>query len=122
MAEVFKVRSCSQQNQSQSWNRGYFWCPGCQQLHAVNIDENRPPEQPTWQFDGNIESPTLTPDVRVTLGVPKNPEDPQTELFNAVCHSQISSGKIKFAKDCTAHSMANKIMPLPPLPDWVKQL
>ena len=113
---VFKVKTFARLGTKETWDRGYFWCPGCQRLHAVNIGKNSPPNEPNWNFNGNTNNPTLTPDITTVVETPKDPDDPQTELF--ICHSQINNGTIQFAKDCTAHQMANKQMPLPPLPDW----
>lgn len=116
---VFRVKTCC--SQTNKWNRGYFYCPGCHQLHAINIDENRPPDQPTWRFNGSIEEPTVTPDVYLLYGAPKDPSDPQIEMFNFICHSHIFAGKIKFEEDCS-HNLANTTLPLPPLPDWFMRL
>ena len=115
---IFKVKPCSQKSHPNSWNRGYFWCPGCNQLHAVNIDITRPPEQDTWTYNGNENAPTLLESVRVHWGEPVDPTDLQTELFERVCHSQVTDGKIMFYGDCNSHNLQGQTLPLPPLPSW----
>lgn len=56
-----------------------------------------------WQWNGSLESPTVSPSVLVTYshaGVEK------------VCHSFINDGVIQYLSDCT-HHLAGKTVPLP---------
>ncbi|TMK82954.1 MAG: ammonia monooxygenase [Actinobacteria bacterium] len=93
-----------------------FWCPGCQEMHAVNSG---------WAFNGNYERPTFTPSVLVTGGhyVPgwQGPEcwctynaahPEQAAPFRCErCHSFVTDGAIAFLSDCT-HELAGKTVPL----------
>lgn len=92
-----------------------FWCPGCQELmgngHSglhmlpVHTSAGRSPKTPAWEFDGNLDAPTLSPSVLTRYDAGK------------VCHSYVKKGVIEFLGDCT-HSLAGQHVPLPPLPDW----
>ncbi len=77
----------------------YFFCPGCNTDHEFNE---------TWLFDGNMESPTISPSLKVTWHT-KLPDIP-----DKVCHSFVREGKIQFLSDCT-HKLAGQTVPLP---DW----
>lgn len=80
------------------------WCPGCEQLHPFRT---RGPGA-VWTFDGNVEAPTFAPSMLV------NKHHPPSR-----CHSFVRSGQIEFLSDCH-HALAGKTVPLPPLPDWVR--
>ena len=103
---------------------GYlFWCPGCEDAHAVNTAE---PDNPKWTFNGNEERPTFSPSILVRTGhyVPGHKGDECWCTYNAahpdnpapftcgVCHSFVTDGKIQFLGDCT-HSLAGKTVDLP---------
>lgn len=66
-------------------------CPGCQLQHIIYFD---PETSPCWHWNNNVESPTITPSVRVrwTYGDP---------LVNHTCHFFITDGVIKYLNDCT---------------------
>lgn len=68
-----------------------FWCPACKNIHSVNS---------TWEFNGDLEKPTIKPSVRVTGGE-----------FGIVCHSYVTDGEIKYLDDST-HDMAGQTVPL----------
>lgn len=78
-------------------NHHFFYCPGCKQVHSIDN---------TWNYNGNAESPTITPSVRVNA-IPQyiNPSAP-------LCHSFVTDGKIQFLPDCT-HSLAGQTVELP---------
>jgi len=93
-----------------------IWCPapdvdnhstGQCGLHmlAVSGDSHG---RPMWQFDGNLEAPTLNPSILTRMGT----------VRNYICHSYVKNGNWEFLSDCT-HSMAGKTVPLPDLPDWI---
>ncbi len=72
-----------------------FLCPACNETHSINQ---------SWEFDGDYESPTISPSIRVN-GFAFNPSEPGS--VPSICHSWISKGKIKFFEDCT-HKLAGK--------------
>lgn len=77
-----------------------FWCPACNEIHALND---------TWAFNGNLESPTVNPSVRVTwLSGMLQKEN--------ICHSFIKDGNIQFLNDCT-HNLAGQTVILPDVND-----
>ncbi len=70
----------------------YFFCPGCQCEHGVwttisNYNNAK------WCFNGNMDKPTFSPSIKVTIGHHPKP--------NEVCHSFVRDGKIQFLDDCT---------------------
>jgi hypothetical protein len=76
-----------------------FHCPGCNCDHdvwttAVNSSNA------IWQFNGDLEKPTITPSIRVQWG------------NGNICHSHITDGKIQFLTDST-HELAGKTVELP---------
>lgn len=93
-----------------------FWCPGCQEVHAVYLDR--------WQWNGNRDFPTLTPSILVRSGHyasgdssscwctynAAHPDDP-APFVCSVCHSFVTDGKIIFLVDST-HSYAGKTVEL----------
>jgi len=99
-----------------------FWCPGCEEIHAVAVGK---PGRPNWTFDGNVDAPTFSPSILVRYDhwvPPATPENmnrgPQTKVAH-VCHSFVRSGRIEFLGDCT-HAFAGKTVPIPDLPDFLK--
>lgn len=73
---------------------GYgFWCPACQNVHAFNVAVF----QPLWSFDGNMESPTFGPSLRMIGG--NN------------CHLFVQQGMISYCPD-SGHALAGKIVPM----------
>lgn len=98
-----------------------FWCPGCQEEHY--FDER-------WAFDGNTESPTFSPSLRMgpnwrmppgwdSAAAPRNPDGgyqlgPEGRLVGAVewtCHLFVKAGKIEFLADCT-HDLKGRTVPM----------
>ena len=77
-----------------------FFCPGCECGHRFKIAGNSPP---IWEFNGNVEKPTLTPSY-LCWG----------ENFR--CHSFIVDGEIRFLEDST-HELKGKVVELPDM-DW----
>lgn len=83
-----------------------FWCPGCDEMKAVDAKR--------WNFNGDLEKPTLSPSILQTVG-------PFPDGHKLVCHSIITGGRISYCGDCT-HSMAGKEMELPDLSTVVENL
>lgn len=92
-----------------------FWCPGCNELHMINIDTS---DRPAWSFDGNYDAPTFSPSVLVT-GVRRPTDDEldrimageKIEMPKRICHSFVRAGHIQFLNDCT-HTLAGKTVPM----------
>ncbi len=76
-----------------------FDCPGCGYMHGVWTQHpDGDPAGPKWQFNGNVERPTVTPSLFV---------HGQYE-----CHSFITDGRIQFLSDCT-HRLAGQTVEIP---------
>ena len=44
----------------------WFWCPGCDNAHNVNVSG---PVQPIWEWDRNLVAPTISPSILVMNSV-----------------------------------------------------
>lgn len=92
-----------------------FWCPGCKDHHGVPVDGSR-----GWQWNGSLESPTVTPSILVTqtlygpdrLTFPNYDGQAECESSKGTCHSFVTDGKIQFLSDCF-HSLAGQTVELP---------
>jgi hypothetical protein len=83
-----------------------FVCPGCASTGSSGVHllpVNSPHKQPSWEWDGNFEAPTLSPSI-LTRGANES-----------ICHSFLRGGVFEFLGDCT-HTMAGTSVQLPPLP------
>lgn len=100
-----------------------FVCPGCAAPYTLSdgtevspsglhlLPVNSPQKSPSWDWDGNLDAPTLSPSILTgggTRGVDDRP---------FVCHSFLRGGVFEFLSDST-HSLAGTSVPLPPLPGW----
>jgi hypothetical protein len=81
--------------------RYVFLCPGCAQydeqgstLYAKHFFDS------SWSYDGNGDSPTVSPSILVQDGRPEYR-----------CHSFIEQGRIRFLSDCS-HSLAGQTVEL----------
>lgn len=83
----------------------YLWCPGCDDLHAVEVKDA---SGALWQWDGNEEAPTINPSILVN-GRP--------ESRGKRCHSFVKAGQWEFLSDCD-HALAGQTVPMVPLPEW----
>lgn len=106
MTPVAQVRTASD-----GATRLFLWCPACTRfgeaggsLHQVVISGG----PVTWDWDGNVEAPTVSPSLLVQGG---------WKGQDTICHSFIVNGQWQFLGDCT-HDLAGQTVPLPPLPDW----
>ena len=90
-----------------------FVCPGCVELlseagrlasglHVLPIEPDR--NGLFWEWDGNLEAPTLTPSILTHIG-------------DKACHSYLTAGVFHFLED-SAHSMAGQHVEMPDLPEW----
>lgn len=86
-----------------------FVCPGCAEdrggsgLHMLPV--NTTEKSPSWDWDGNLDAPTLNPSILTGKDSPN------------ICHSFLRVGRFEFLGDST-HSLAGKTVDLPDLPDW----
>ncbi len=71
-----------------------FYCPGCKAEHWFRVDG----PEPVWSFNGDVDSPTITPSLSVSS--------------QHLCHSFITHGKLLFLQDCT-HDLAGKTVKIP---------
>ena len=106
---------------SQAGERVAFWCPGCDEAHAVTVTPGG------WQFDGNNERPTFAPSILVTGFKLSAEGEAMIERGERIgegsrypgadmrCHSFVREGLIEFLSDCT-HELAGKTVPIPPWP------
>ena len=87
-----------------------FWCPGCGESHAVCTSGDHA-KGPVWQWNGDIDAPTLSPSILVRHRFRDRGE---------ICHSFVRDGKIEFLDDST-HSMSGQAVPLPDWPSGGKE-
>ena len=81
-----------------------LWCPGCDDAHLITVRRSDGSE--TWTWDGNTETPTVSPSILVTGG----PDDGYR------CHSFVRAGQWEYLADCS-HSMAGQTVPMVPIPE-----
>ncbi len=97
---------------------GLRWhCPGCGHTHMVN----KAGDSVRWDWNGDLERPTLRPSVLVVSGhfVPghdgkacwctynkEHPDEPAPFKCER-CHCYITDGRIQFLGDCT-HALAGQ--------------
>ena len=87
---------------------GYaHWCPACKNMHVFRTRSEG--ENAVWKFDGNLDSPTFSPSMRIRW---------KENEVEKICHYFLTAGKISFCGDST-HEMAGQVVDLPDLPDWM---
>jgi len=94
---------------------GYaHWCPGCEGMHVISTEA---PYTVHWGFDGNVELPTFTPSVKITYnGADAGQMRDDHRAPPACCHYFVRAGQLEFCGDST-HALAGRTVPLPPLPE-----
>src|SRR4051812_26278827 len=93
MAKLQKVEGAIRPSPNYS-----FECPGCGISHGVWLGDSPNANGAAWGYNGNIDSPTITPSILVKWG---NGNGDQ------VCHSYVTDGKIQFLGDCS-HELAGQ--------------
>jgi hypothetical protein len=99
---------------------GYIhWCPGCNESHIL-------PD--TWQFNGNIESPTFHPSFKHT-GISREfidgnwtgnwIKDANGIVIQRLCHYMLTNGVLHYCVDCS-HELVGQSVPLPDLPEHMR--
>lgn len=104
-----KLSICTTQ-ESKSGATLWHWCPGCEERHLIRVGASIQPDAPpapVWNWDGNAESPTIRPSVKIEWGRVDSP---------VVCHYTITDGRIEFHTDST-HTFAGYILELPDFPE-----
>ena len=96
-----------------------FMCPGCKEYHTFSCNGRIwPSSGATWNFNGDLESPTITPSLNIGWGKNDDPnwQEPDGEdagpNWSGRCHSVITNGQISFCGDCT-HPLVGQTVPLP---------
>ena len=91
-----------------------FVCPGC----AINdgtgihiLPVNSTTKSPSWDLDGNLESPTLSPSILTHIKPYVNGQP------MGVCHSFLRDGVFEFLSD-SSHALSGKSAPMGKLPAW----
>lgn len=95
-----------------------FVCPGCKSagregyegLHMLPVNSPHI-DKPSWDWDGNLEFPTLTPSILTRGGHLGK---------NGVCHSFLKNGVFVFLTDCT-HDLVGQNVLMPDLPTWAEE-
>jgi hypothetical protein len=102
-----------------------FYCPGCNVYHCVwTANEGYP--HPVWDYNGDVERPTISPSLLVRWRHPKgySNENPAPigydgPIVDEICHMFIKDGMIQYLSDCT-HELAGKTIELPELDDEIE--
>lgn len=76
------------------------WCPGCNRLHIIYINSYCGKSRLQWEWDGDLERPTVQPALHVA----------------DECHYALRNGRIEFFSNC-CHALAGKTVALPDLPE-----
>lgn len=100
----------------QEGHRLAFFCPGCREVHSVQVA----PNAYRWDFNGDYDLPTFSPSILVG-GFEMPTEEEVIRIMNKeeverrprVCHSYVIGGEIRYLSDCT-HSLAGKNVKLEP--------
>ncbi len=95
-----------------------FYCPGCESLHAARVRDGE--NRPSWEWNGSLETPTLSPSILVRCGSAVDPNFVDEEGDPPrICHSFVTGGLIQFLGDCT-HKLAGQTVPLPDQATWFR--
>lgn len=109
-----------------------FVCPGCvaggpdgyDGIHMlpVNVPADSGLDRPSWDWDGNLEAPTLSPSILTNgnRGEATRFNDDGTPRFPR-CHSYLRAGVFEFLGDCE-HPFVGQKVPIPDLPEWAERL
>lgn len=105
-----------------------FWCPGCNEPHAIQHGQGAGPR---WGWNNDALRPTFTPSVLVRSIRNDLTEEEYRQYdeayakagrevlndprFASCCHSFVTNGRIQFLTDST-HHLAGQTVDLPPWP------
>lgn len=76
-----------------------LWCPGCDCFHGF-YPKTKPGPGPRWDFDGDMDKPTINPSLLVTRQYGDGREQ-------TICHSFIRNGQWQYLNDST-HILAGQ--------------
>lgn len=76
-----------------------FICPACGNSHWFRTESK---QQPSWEFNGDVEKPTIRPSIKVRGGAKGS---------DHVCHFTITDGRIDYCGD-SSHALANRSVPM----------
>lgn len=96
-----KLHKVEKNDEGQEGPDFMFWCPACQCGHGVWTTQPNGHTGAVWEFNGNFESPTISPSLLIHHG--KDGKE--------ICHVVVSLGILNYCSDCT-HSMAGKSIPM----------
>lgn len=95
----------------------FYWCDGCDMRHMVHTQPvPNEPGLPVWEFNGNLEKPTISPSVLVNW---KGSSNPKLDAIGT-CHTFITDGVVEFLADC-GHILAGQKVPLRKVSEWREQ-
>ena len=116
-----KVELRPWKSETDSGVRLHLWCPGCDELHGIEVGEGKPS---AWGWDKNLEAPTITPSIKVS-GTQWSKDQSFYRANHHVpsggamtCHSFVRAGRWEFLGDCT-HNLAGQTVDMVELPDWI---
>lgn len=78
------------------------WCPGCKQLHRINVNAPNPSNGARWTWNQDVTHPTFSPSVHIV----------------GYCHYFLQDGQLRYCGD-SAHALAGQSLELPDLPQHV---
>jgi hypothetical protein len=91
-----------------------FWCPGCKHDHIYYTVPPHP-NGASWQFNGDIITPSFTPSLLNRWGIHADPnwKPPENDFgkdygkmpYSGICHLFVTGGVINFCGDCS-HEMS----------------
>lgn len=96
-----------------------FVCPGCKAagrkgydgLHMLPVNSPHL-EKPSWDWDENLEKPTLSPSILTRGGALGK---------DGICHSFLREGVFEFLTDST-HELSGRKIHIPDLPEWAVRM
>lgn len=87
---------------------GYeHWCPGCKRIHVIPVRGQS--GEPKWSFNGNMDSPSFSPSVRIFVTRPNGGQE-------TLCHYFITGGVIDYCPD-SPHKYGGQKIPLVDCPE-----
>lgn len=100
-----------------------FMCPACNRVHSFRTyaseeykreyKEGTGRTLPLWEFNGNEQSPSFMPSLRIQSSRPSK-DDPEKMEPYTVCHLVLTDGRINYCGDFQS-PYANRSVPLPDL-------
>jgi hypothetical protein len=89
------------------------WCPACEETHVYQVGVQG---HPNWTFDGNVDSPSFSPSMRIRWGNwGDDAPDDKAKYDGRICHYFLTAGKLSYCGDST-HALAGQTVDLPDLP------